>query len=321
MKKISVLILLFPALLFLCESDSSKTDDEKLSLTQKLGKKGSEIELPTYSGNHIEGKVVDSDSDGKGDGLDLNGDNTPEMNYDLSGTLSAKITKNIFASFTKSESGDTIAFWFTGLTDNIYYLIDDSGDILISNDTTLENAVITFVVDSGLIQGLNTGSEGGAVDIAIDSLTGIAPLFTDSSDGTLTVMVIYGEIGSKLYYSVFDEGVEFTETGETNMDPHAMGIVDIGSDGTGQFISVEATGNMNTGENVKVLEGNKRYVIASLFDLAPVEFDYMTMTGIGNEDGYGQAVIGLNGNTTVILNRNTDFCFPLEGSELCSFYR
>jgi len=300
MKNILTVISITLILILSCDSSSSKDDkdDAQLNLTDKLEKKGSEIELPAYDGQNIVGKVVDSDDNGKGDGLDLSGDGSPEMQYDLSGTLS-----------TKSESGTAVSFWFTGHTEVIYYLIESGDENLISADANLENATITFVVDSGLIQGLNSGS-GDGVDIEVDVLSGIAPIFSDSTDGKLTVSVINGEDGSKLFFSVFDEGVEFTQEGEASLPMLAIGIVEVGAGGTGEFTAVDANDIMDTSGEEIVLTGGKRYIIASLLDKPPTDFNYITMEGTGPEDGYGQAIIGLNGNTTVVLCAISDFYYP-----------
>jgi len=159
---------------FFCDSDTqgdSNTDDDgkSVSLISELKSAGNIIDLPTKGISTVQGKVVDQDSDGIGDGLDLSGDGNGNLNYDITGYLN---------SFSKSLA-ETVVFTVAGEDTIEFYFILVDGAIAIAQSDDDPVADVLVIYSNGIVTGLDFVS---TADVPVDILfiSEIIPAFTET---------------------------------------------------------------------------------------------------------------------------------------------
>jgi len=168
---------------------------------------GNLITLPATEGT-VQGKVIDSNNDKVGDGLDLNGDDIREFIYiedpeSVANAATFTINAHRNSRPTKSHiSGhfNNIAFYIAGNPGTIYYLVSVSGQIAIFSDGGSGGSEVLLVVSDGAIQGLDTDGDGFPDDTILE---GVVPVYIGLPDH-----IVISEIGNSVYSSIYNDYIE-----------------------------------------------------------------------------------------------------------------
>jgi len=173
-----IIFLLINIVFFNCSGSSSEKDtiidnDSEVNLPLVLSTVGNNIDFNTNGEAVIRGIVVDTDGDDIGDGIDLDGDNNPEMIY-VSGTLNSYLRYNDFFTIEKTVRGvkTHIPFFLKGAPDITYYFAIEENSVTITIQTGEQYIEIIIVFEAGIILGFDINSDGIVDD---DTLDGTEP--------------------------------------------------------------------------------------------------------------------------------------------------
>lgn len=209
-KKLTQLLITFNVCLFMlfsCGGDSPKAGGNRPASSSQnpLLIPGSLITLPATDGQTVQGRVIDSNKDKVGDGLDLDGDGSREFIYvdDTDAKPASAIErKNGLPANKNHVSGhhNDIAFYIAGNPGTIYYLVSVSGQFAIFSDGGGSGTEILLVVSDGAIQGLDIDGDGFPDDTTLE---GVVPVYIGLPD-----YIVISEVGNSVYSSIYNDYIE-----------------------------------------------------------------------------------------------------------------
>lgn len=117
--------------------------------------------------------------------------------------------------------------------------------------------------------------------------------------GILNVKVINATVSSRFYFAIYEAGITMAELQDSinSPKPFAQGYVEIGTGQTG--ITTAKIPNDSIEAQFK---GEATYICASILDVPPTDYNYLTGAGIGLNDAYGIDTITVKGNTTLVVD-------------------
>lgn len=150
-----------------------------VDLSSALTTPGSLVNLPT-NGAAVSGVVVDLDADNIGDGLDISGDEKPNMVY-LSGDVGAGTVNQLSRAATSGSQ--SFGFYLAGDPSQTpyYFVLSEEEQIVISITPEAGGQLVTIVInEDGSVAGLDTTGDG-QVDAGQEFIGGIIPAFSGES--------------------------------------------------------------------------------------------------------------------------------------------
>lgn len=177
------------------KGSSGTTTGNRVDLNAQLTTPGNIVDLPAQGGT-LQGMVVDVDLDGAGDGLDIDGQNPPEMKL---GLISDDINARTTLALPRAKSApatvyETMAFYFSdNPTFNLYFYLEDDESLQISYKSTGGPPNYFFIVDEdGKLAGLDEDGDG-EVDSTL--LAGLTPYeFNTGYAGTCEYQETVGQV-------------------------------------------------------------------------------------------------------------------------------